>query len=233
MAFRIKAAACLIGGLAVALCAQDLKISARHEHLHKGGAGTLAFDAAGMSFEEAGKADHSRQWKYADLERLELSPDRIRILTYEDVRWQFGRDRQYTFDHLPPEAAGRLYPFLATRLDQRLIARVADASISPFLTIPAKALRGRGGANGSLKIGADRIVFQASKPGDSRTWRFSDIQFVARQSPLDFCVASLDGETRFQLKEAMPEETYNSIWRRVAESSGLKTFHSTLDIHHD
>jgi hypothetical protein len=90
MAFRSKtAAACLITGLAAMLCAQDLKFSVRHEHLRKGGAGTLAFNAGGISFEEtAGKAGHSRQWVYADVERLELAPDRIRIVTYEDVRWQ-------------------------------------------------------------------------------------------------------------------------------------------------
>jgi hypothetical protein len=234
MALRIKVAACLSAGLAVALCAQDLKFGVRHEHLRKGGEGMLAFNAAGIWFEETtGKAAHSRQWKYTDLERLDLAPLRIRIVTYEDVRWQLSRDREFTFDHLPADAAARLYSFLATRLDQRFIARVADPSVSPLLTIPAKALHGRGGANGTLKIGADRIVFEASKPGDSRTWRFSDIQFVARQDPLDFSVTSLDGETRFQLKEAMPEDRYNAVWRRVAESSGLKTFYSSMEIHRD
>jgi len=203
----------------------------RHEHLRKSGEGTLAFNATGISFQEmAGQAAHSRQWNYADLERLELAPDQVRIVTYEDVRWQLGRDRAFSFDHLPAEATTQLYPLLATHLDQRFIARVADPSVSPLWAIPAKALHGRGGPNGTLKIGADRIVFETLKPGKSRTWRFSDIQFVARQNSFDFSVTSLDGETRFQLKEAMPEAQYNSVWRRVAESSGLKTFHSSMEI---
>ncbi|HZT37621.1 MAG TPA: hypothetical protein VFA28_06970 [Bryobacteraceae bacterium] len=233
MAFRIKAAACLSIGLAAALCAQDLQFRVRHKHLAKGGEGMLTFKSGGVSFEETGKADHARQWKYTDFERLELAPNRIRVVTYEDARWQLGRDREYIFDRLEPDAAGRLYPFLAAHLDQRFIARVADRSISPLWTMPAKALRGRSGAQGMLKIGSDRIVFEAASAYDSRTWRFSDIQFVARQGTLDFAVVSLDGETRFQLKEAMPEDRYNSIWRRVAESGGLKTFHSSMEISHD
>ena len=234
MAFRIKAAACLILALAVLACAQDMKLSVRHRHLHKGGGGALRFDSAGISFEETGgKAAHSRCWKYADLGRVELAPDRIRIVTYEDVGWQLGRDREYIFDRIPPDAAARLYPLLAARLDQRFIARIANPSISPLLTLPAKAVRGLGGSNGLLEIAAGGIVFETARPGDSRTWRLSDIQFVARQDPLHFSITSLDGETRFQLKQAMPEDVYNSIWRRVAESSGLKMFYSPIEIHHD
>jgi len=218
----------------VLLSGQDLKFPVRHDHLRNGGDGTLTFSRDGIAFEEtAGNPGHARQWKYADLERFELSPERIRIATYQDVRWQVTRDRDYVFDHLPKDMAEQLYQYLAGRLDQRFVARLADASVAPLWAIDVKVLRGRNGASGKLKIGADRIVFESPVPGDSRTWRYLDIQLVTRGDPFHLSVAAIDGEVRFQLKEALPEERYNWLWRRVAQSSGAKPIHSSVEIHHN
>jgi hypothetical protein len=228
-----QSAAWLMFASGALLCAQDLKFSVRHDHLRNGGEGTVTFSREGISFEETGNQGHSRQWKYGDLERFELNPERIRIAINQDVRWQLSRDRDYVFDHLPEDMAVQLYPFLAARLDQRFIARLADASVSPLWAMDVKLLRGRGGVGGKLKIGADRIVFESSKAGDSRTWRYLDIQFVAREDPFRLSVASVDGQARFQFKEALPEERYNWLWKRVAQSSGMRPVHSSVEIHHD
>lgn len=215
------------------LCAQDLKFSVRHDHLRNSGEGTVTFSAAGISFEEtAGNQGHLRQWKYGDIERLELSLERIRITTSEDVRWQLNRDRDYVFTHLPKDMAAQLYPFLAARLDERFIARFADASVSPLWAAEVKLLRG-GGIGGKLKIGADRIVFDSVKPADSRTWRYLDIQLVAREDPFHLSITSVDGTTRFQLKEALSKDRYNLLWRGVAKSSGMRPVHSSVEIHHE
>jgi hypothetical protein len=54
-----------------------------------------------ISFKEAGKkSEHSRQWKYEDIQQLTLSPTELRILSYDDEKWQLGRDREYVFDQL-------------------------------------------------------------------------------------------------------------------------------------
>src|SRR5215471_9282273 len=108
MAFRIEAA---IGILAIAALspAAELEFQARHDHLHKGGDGTLAFSDEGVKWTEGGKkAAHSRSWKYGDIQRLELEPQRVRITTYDDIDWQFKRDRLYVFSRMPQDAATQL-----------------------------------------------------------------------------------------------------------------------------
>jgi hypothetical protein len=230
MALRIEAAACLIA-FAALLPAQELRYTVRHEHWHKGGEGVLAFDDRGVSFEEAGKKDkHSRRWEYEQIQRFELSPAELRIVTYDDVRWRFDRDREYVFDRVPKEMAAQLYPVLSAKLDQRFIAMVPGAVETVVWSAPAKMLRGWAGSNGVLKAGGDRIVFES--PEESRTWRYSDIEGITNEGPLELSVASLDGVTRFQLKRVLPEAQYNDLWRRISEANGLKAFHSQMENHH-
>jgi hypothetical protein len=51
---------------------------------------------------------------FDDIQELELSPDTLRILTYEDSRWELGRDREYLFDHRPSGFAKSVYVQCAT-----------------------------------------------------------------------------------------------------------------------
>ena len=169
--------------------------------------GTITFSETGVRFK-------SLSYDYKDIQRLELSPTEIRLRTYEDVRWRLGRDREYVFNRIAPGETARLYTFLSARLDQRLIARLPEPVSAPMWAAPAKMLHRTGGSNGVLKIGADFIVFEGPA---SRTWRYADLINVSCSSPFELTLTSLDGETRFQLKQELPEDSYNKLWRRVME----------------
>ena len=206
--------------------AGDLSFPVRHDHLHKGGEGVLTFTDEIVRWEEDKKPGHSRSWRYAEIQRLELAPGRIRILTYEDVGWQLGRDREYVFDRLPPELAAKVHPFLTTRLDQRYLAHVADRSAMPTWAVPAKLLLGRAGSNGDLKLSDGQIVFDGGEHGESRTWKWSDITNVNSPDPFELTITTIEGENRVQLKAALPEDRYQELWRGIAEFHGLKVFQS-------
>lgn len=228
MAFRTKTASCLIlFGVALAgpavLNAQALSLAARHDHLRKGGAGQLMFGADGVRWAEEKEKDHSRFWPYADLQSIELSPAHVRIVTYEDNRRQFGRDRVYRFDHLNANETAKLYPLLMAALDQRFLPHIADPGIVAWFETPAKLLLGRGGSSGVLKVGTDLIVFDGGQ-GESRTWRVEGIGSLSSTGPFDLSFLSGEVENRFQLKAALPEERYNELWRRVMERNGLKVY---------
>ncbi len=222
MEFRIKAAACVLM-FVPALAAQPFTFVVKR--------GTVTFSEIGVRLERRGK--EARAWDYGNIQELRLSPTEIHIRTYEDVRWQLGRDREYKFDRLSKEDTAKLYRFLISKLDQRFIAEIAEPIGAPEWSMPAKMLHRTGGFNGELKIGADRIVFEGAGEHASRTWRISDIQNVSSAGPFELSLTSLDGETRFQLKHALPEDRYDGLWQRVMEANGLKVFQSSMEGHHD
>lgn len=184
----------------------------RHDHLYKSGRGKLTFSAAGLAYEEG---DHSRTWKYEDIQRLELGPERIRVLSYDRQRWQLGRDREHVFTDLPKDLATDVYPQLSSSLDRRFVAKLAEPGVKPLWESPARRT-----GNGTLVIGENKIVFYAGK--DSQTWRYWDIQNVSSSGAFDLTLTTIDGEQRFQLKKVLPEEQYDQLWRR------FNSTHSTL-----
>lgn len=202
-----------------------MRYEVRHKHNRKGAPATVVFTDSGVSFEDA---KHKASWKYEDIQRLELSPAELTIITYDDSKWQLGRDRRYEFDQLPKDMAAQLYPNLYARLDARFVPELPDAFVEPVWQAPAKVLHGWSGAQGTLKVGADRVVFESTKPGDSRTWRYSDITNFSSAGPFELTLTSLDGSTRFQLKQALPENRFNELWRRINQANGLQSFHSQI-----
>ncbi len=222
MAFRIKAAACILIFLPV-LVAQSFTFAIKH--------GTVTFSENGVRLERRGK--EARAWDYGNIQELRLSPTEIRIRTYEDIRWQLGRDREYKFDRLSKEDTAKLFPFLISKLDQRFIAEIVEPIAAPEWSMPAKMLHRTGGFNGEFKLSADRIVFEGAGEHASRSWRIADIQNVSTAGPFELSLTSLDGETRFQLKHALPESRYDALWQRVMEANGLKIFQSSMEGHHD
>ena len=237
MAFRTQAATLVIFfGAHCAVSAQNLIFPVRHDHgdihLHKGGEGVLTFTDEIVRWEENKRPAHSRSWRYAEIQRLELAPGRIRILTYEDAGWQLGRDREYSFDHLPSDLAACVHSLLMGRLDARYLAHLADPSVTPAWEVPGKLLLGRGGSNGRLKVTANQIVFDGGERGESRTWKLSDITNVNSPDPFELTLTTIEGENRIQLKAALAEDRYQDLWRTISQFHGLKVFQSSATHEH-
>jgi hypothetical protein len=54
-----------------------------HDHLRKGGEGSLVVTPAGIAFEETEKhkRPHAWQWSWTDIQQLTIAPRRITVLT--------------------------------------------------------------------------------------------------------------------------------------------------------
>jgi hypothetical protein len=231
MAFRIEKTigAILIFGLTAVAQAKTFQV--RHQHWRKGRPGTLVVAENAISFGEyEKKLDHSRQWKYEDIQQLTLTPAGLRILTYEDQKWRFNRDREYVFDQLPADFAVEVYPLLRDRLEGRFVAEIADPDVTVVWKALAKLHQGLGGAEGAILFGDDRVVFEAGKD-HSHTWRYGDIDNISSSGPFDLSIMTRERsawyrgtptEYHFQLKEAMSEDRYNDLWRRLNRNKGLQ-----------
>ncbi len=207
MAFR-KIASCLI--LAAAAHAAQFPAA------YKKHPGVLTVDETGVAY--AGAKDWHWSWKYQDIQRLTLSPDRITVLTYQDNRYRLGADRGYEFTGKIP--ALELYDLLKGRLDQRFVAALADATFPVQWSVPAKHLLPITGCEGVLSFGADAISWSTPAKDDSRTWRYQDIANIASSGPFDFTITTLEKTFHFQLKQTLAERRYDDLWMEIEKKNG-------------
>ncbi|MFB3777497.1 MAG: hypothetical protein ACE141_07785 [Bryobacteraceae bacterium] len=219
MAFRTEKAfgVILAAALAHAAWGQSFEFQAKHDHWRKGCAGILRVDSDGVSY--TGKKRHSWRWAWQDIQRFELSPAQIRVLTYEDNRWKLGADREHLFT-APARDFGQAYLFLRDRLDQRFVARLADPEVMPVWKIPAKRLGRVSGSEGVLGVGEDRIVFNSETNCESMTWRFTDLQSLSSSGPFQLTLVTLQKTFDFQLKQPLEERRYDELWRAVERRQG-------------
>jgi hypothetical protein len=221
--------------LAGTAAAQEFRYEARHDHLRKACTGTLRIDVQGVSFEETPKKPkkrpHAWRWTYTEIQQLRVAPKRLQVLTYKDSRWRLGADRAYNFRLAGGTRFEEVYGLLKDRLDQRFVAELADESVNPLWEVPVKLLGRISGSEGVLAAGADRVVYRTTRPGDSRTWRYSDIDNISRSGPFQLTVTTFERAAahygnrksfNFQLKEPIAEDRYNDLWRRLNQNKGLK-----------
>lgn len=211
--------------------AQTYTYEVRHRHLHGGATGILRISPDGIAFAEQGKKKKPEtwRWRYEDIQQLTVGNSELHVLTYEDSKWELGRDREYVFDQLPRDLAVEVFPMLSRLLDQRFIAAVADKR-PPEWKLGAKLDHGLSGTIGTLTMTADELIFSTKKPGESRSWRLMDIENVSTTGSLDLTIATDEKsgvfrggmrQFHFQLQQALPVERYNELWRRVNRTKGL------------
>lgn len=231
MAFRTQALA--LAGLTLALGAAqaELRFRVRHDHLWKSGIGSLDITADGVSYQETDNQKHRWRWTWQDIQQLRIAPRTLRVLTYEDSPWKLGRDREHRFDLIGPGTFDQAWRLLAGRLDQRLVAALADPGMEPLWETPAKHLRRFGGSHGRLIATEKGLLFQTLSPAASRTWRWQDIENLSSTGPFQLTITTYErallhyGNLKsftFQLKQPLKESRYRDLWMRINQNHGLK-----------
>ena len=207
-------------------------------HIKKAGnMGRLTVSLDTLAFEETGedgkKPKHPQvwHWAYQDIQQLKISPRSLTVLTYKDNKWKLGADRQYEFDLVQDKTFVGAYELLKNRLDQRFVAEISDKVSQPLWEIPAKHLLRFGGDEGVLQVGAHAIVYKSEKEGESRTWRYEDIDNISSSGPFQLTVTTFEraktdyGDRKgfqFELKQRLDDGRYNDLWLQLNESKGLK-----------
>ena len=217
----------------------------RPPHIKKaGGLGTLTISDTGVSFQETykdgrtPKHPHAWRWDYQDIQQLKIAPKSVTVLTYKDNKWKLGADRMYQFDLVSDKTLEDAYNLLKGRLDQRLVATIADSPIRVLWEIPVKHSHRFAGDEGVLQVGTEEIVYKSVKTNESRTWRYEDIENISASGPFQLTITSFErarmhyGSRKgfeFQLKQRLEEARYNDLWLRLNQSKGLKILNSYRD----
>ncbi len=214
-------------------------------HIGKAGAlGTLTLGDVGVSFERTYKdgkppnRPRAWHWDYRDIQQLKIAPKSLTVLTYSDNKWKLGADREYRFALVSGKSFEDAYNALKTRLDQRFVAAIDDTPTGMLWEIPVKHLRPFGGDEGVLQAGPYEIVYKSTRKGESRAWRYRDIDNIGSYGPFQLTITSFERarmqygsrkDFEFQLKQPLEEARYNDLWLRLNRSKGLQVLHAYRD----
>jgi len=206
--------------LPIAASAQEFSYKVREDRLVGGRDGRLVLKADGVEYRSA-DGEHGGKWAYRDVKTLELlSKTRIRVHTYEDTKL-FGANRVLTLDLLEGEITDEVSEFLRARLPRPLVTAFAGEAGREIAALSVKHRHRFGGCEGTLRVYEGRLVYESEADGNSRSWLWTDLRTVGRPDPYRLELLTYEpelGQGRsfvFSVKEAVSDDVYDAIWRRV------------------
>lgn len=186
------------------------------------GQGELLITEEAIAFRAAGKEKHSRRWSYADIQSLDrVSTQQLVILTYEDQKWELGRDREFHFVLTEGEITDGLFETLQARLNKPTTDRVVPEVAKPAYEAPVKHLHTFGGCEGRLLFTENTVVYDTPHKTDAREWRLDrDVESVWSPDPYRLEIHVYENNRRefsktrvysFALKEPLNAEFYRGL----------------------
>jgi hypothetical protein len=212
----------LVGGSAPG--AEEFRFPVTHDHTFRECRGELVFRADGVEFLTPEKK-HARAWKYEDIQQVGLlSSNEIVILTYEDRKWELGRDRDFRFQITKGTIPLSFFTFLQARLSRPLVSAIFPSGNTPAYQIPVKHERWLTGSQGTLEVCDQYVVYRTPAKGDSRIWRYEDISSIGTTGPYQLRLTAMDrvqgefGGDRnfvFTIKGKLAPEIYDFLWWKI------------------
>jgi hypothetical protein len=191
----------------------DWESQARLHHGLESSPGTLTLRQDGVVFRPT-KGTILR-WPFLEIQTFDLlSPRRLAITGYENRSWHGHGERKYRFDlsvEMPPDIAAEL----ARGVAKPVRNAVPNPTATSFATIPARHRTLAGGTNGTLHFGPDGIDYLTTNGRGGRSWRWSDIQTLAKPDPFQLRVNSYRETFTFELKQPMSRELFDRLWDEI------------------
>lgn len=204
--------------------AQTYSFPVEHEHVFGSCKGDLIITNDGIEYRTK---DHPRRWAYSDIKLIRIEqPKKIEITSYESSWVRLGGDRVFEVNVTSGELSDELTRFLLSRVERPLVTNSVAIGGDPRYTMAARHRHRFGGCQGTIRVFADRVVYESKEPGESRQWRYSDIQSISRAGPYRFAIATYEpqfgGPSRtfnFDLKERLDDSVYDYVWSAVYKVS--------------
>lgn len=173
--------------------AQSYEFPVEHAHTLRNCRGTLVITPEKIEY----KTDHKRDariWEYVEIQQITVaSPVELELTTYEDQKRLAGRDRIFKLRLLEGRITPEISALLLEKATHPLVTSVPPESEgTPQFAIPVKHLHAFGGCSGTLKIYADRVVFESQT--DGRFWRYNDIQNFSQSERFRFEITGYENK---------------------------------------
>ena len=216
----------LLAWLAVQTAAAQTLPVIHKRALWPDGRGELILSVDTIEFRSAAKQKNSRKWSYPDIQHLDrVTTNELVILTYEDRKWELGRDREFRFLLTEGEISDELFATLRARLNKPATDRVVPEVMTSVYEVPVKHLHAFGGCEGRLLFTGSTAVYKTSHEHDSREWRLdTDVESVWSQDRYHLEIHVYENHRRefsrtrvysFVLKEPLDGEFYRGLKKKL------------------
>ena len=188
--------------------------SARLHQLMGTERGTFSIGDEGIEFRS--ENGQTMNWPFLEIQTFLLLPSRLAIETYENRKHHIPGMRRYKFDFdqaVPPERAAQL-SIKVQRPSQNAVPDLAAQGNE----IPAHHRTLTGGTNGTLRLSAKGIDYLTSAHGDSRSWRWADLQTLSGPDPFHLLVFGYRDTYTFDLKAPLSQ----SLFYRLVDAMDAK-----------
>jgi hypothetical protein len=206
------------------LSGAETRFKVKHDHGIGSCHGELVFGDTSVEYVTSHEKD-ARIWKYEDIQQLGLlSPRNISLLTYEDNKLEFGKDRAFNFQLTEGMVSASLWAYLQGKLTKPLVSEIIPADTATKYHIPVKHQHVFGGCQGILEIGNQVVIYRTSDKFHSRTWRYEDISSIGSTGPFQLRLSTMErtsgeyGSEKnfiFDLKRRLDPAAYDFIWWKL------------------
>lgn len=201
-----------------------------HDHLFCSCKGGLVFGDTTVEFISE-KKEHSRTWKYEDIQQLALDPGRISILTFDSRKIELGADQAFNFKLISGTLGEEFRQEIEKKLTRPIVSSILPERIRVQFSISARHRLFLGSSQGVLEFGDEYVIYRTKKPTDSRIWKYAELMSIGSTGPFQLRIGALQktggewGEEKnyvFDLKRRLLPEEYDFIWEKINRSKIAK-----------
>jgi hypothetical protein len=182
--------------------------------------GTLLIDQKGVEFRPGNGPVLS--WPFMDIYAVSVAPHRLEIETYANRSLHRPGLQRYRFDLTQPMPAA-VAGSLTKAVLRPSINTIPNLELSAVVSIPVHHRRPTGGTNGVLRFREEGIDYVTTASGDSRSWRWADIQTLSHPDPYHLFVFGYRDNYAFDLKEALSREVFNHVSDQIWSHNESRT----------
>jgi hypothetical protein len=170
--------------------------------------GTLRADSRGVEF--VPWKGTSRRWNFNQIKDLDLQKHRVVLMGYDNREWRLPGTQRFDLE-LTNEITPAVAASLTERMGRPVRNRVPDPDAPATAVIAVRRSEHFGGSNGLLRIRQLGIDYVTAEPGQSRSWRWVDLQTLSNPDPYDLLVFGYRDSYAFDLKETLSREVFNHV----------------------
>jgi hypothetical protein len=182
---------------------------ARLRHGMMGGtSGTLHADSRGVEFVPLKGA--SMRWTFTEIKDLDLERYRIVLIGYDNREWHLPGTRRFDLE-IKQEITPAVAASLTEKMGRPVQDRIPDPHAPAITEIAVRRIAHLGASNGLLRIRQQGIDYITAQPGQSRSWRWLDIQTLSNPDPYHLFVFGYRDSYAFDLKGTLSREVFNHL----------------------